>query len=323
MISVLAAILAAGIAVPHVLRLQRVQPVTAAALWLNSLALRALAGVLVAVYLVFFLPRAELFSTLTHWCLHTMLPFVSDQLAVEGHGIGDAVLYLPGAFMTFSLVVVCLATARSARAARHVVDHDAVRGGPRDSLIVGGSDVAFAVAGIARPRILVSAGALTRLDDDELDAALNHEQAHIARGHRFVVLLALGFRALGRLVPGSGHALAELAFHLERDADRSALRLRDDRLALASVICKAADGEESQRLAAIARIDGTGVRERLRQLLDDQPPEAVRPAAAALNGLAVAMVACTLLLAAMVPTAAVAGARGDAHQAHHALHCEH
>jgi hypothetical protein len=35
------------------------------------------------------------------------------------------------------------------------------------------------------------------------------------------------------------------------------------------------------------------------------------------------MVVCTLLLAAMVPTAAVAGARGDPHQAHHAQHCEH
>jgi hypothetical protein len=315
----LAAIVAAGIALPHLLRLQRASPVTAAALWLCSLGLRALAGVLAVVYLLFFLPQTELFSSLTHWCLHTALPFVAGEIGVEGHGLGDLTLYVPGALLTLSLVVVCLTTARDARAARDLLVHDALGDGPRDSLIVSGPDIAFAVAGIARPRIVVSAGALARLDDDELAAALDHEQAHIAHRHRYVMLVALGCRALGRLVPGGGRALRELAFQLERDADRCALRRRNDRLALASVICKAAAAERP----AIAQLGGTGVRERLGQLLEDQPPHRTRRAGAALNGLAVAMVACTLLLAALVPTAAVAGAGADAHRAHHAQHCEH
>jgi hypothetical protein len=39
--------------------------------------------------------------------------------------------------------------------------------------------------------------------------------------------------------------------------------------------------------------------------------------------IAAAMVVFTLLLAAAVPTAAVAGADGDAHGAHHGAHCDH
>jgi Zn-dependent protease with chaperone function len=95
-----------------------------------------------------------------------------------------------------------------ADAARQIVAAHAVGLGPRNSLIVGGSDVLFAVAGLIQPRIVVSAGALASLDDDELAAGFDHEAGHIARRHRFVMLLALGLRALGRAVPGSGRASA-------------------------------------------------------------------------------------------------------------------
>lgn len=318
----LAAIVAAGIASPHLLRLHRVPPVTAAALWLSSLALRAFAGVLASVYLLFFLPRTELFAALTHWCLHLVLPLSAAELEVEGHGIGDAAVYVPGALLTVSLVTACLTTARAAWAARHLTHQDVLGHGPGASLIVSGADVAFAVAGVARPRIVVSAGALVRLDDDELAAALEHERAHIARGHRFVMLLALAFRAVGRLVPGGGHALRELAFQLERDADRAALRRRNDRLALASVICKAAGADEPGN-GVTAALGTAEVSERVGELLTgEQPPRHPR-AAAALNGLAVTMVACTLALAAMVPGAAVAATRGDTHAGHHGQHCDH
>ena len=322
MIVVLAAIVAAGIVLPHALRLQRVPPVTASVLWLSSLALRALAGVLGVIYLLFFLPGTQLFAALTHWCLHEALPVVATELHFEGHDLGDLALLLPGVALAVSLLYICIRTARDARRARDIVEHHVVGAGPRNSLIVSGPEVLFAVAGLARPRIVVSAGALTCLDDAELGAALDHEQAHIVRRHRFVMLLAVAFGALGRAIPGSARAVRELRFHLERDADRWALRQRNDRLALASVICKAATIETCGH-AALAGLGTTGVRERLGQLLDDQPARHARPTAAALNGLATAMVICTLLLAAIVPTAAVAGVGGDAHQAHHAQHCQH
>ena len=316
MIATLAAIGAAGILLPHVLRLERVPPVTAIVLWGSALALRALTGVLAVILLLFFLPRAHVFSAVTHWCLN--LGF----LDVEGHGMADLALTVPGLALAISLLVACCRTARSARRARRLVKREALGDGPRESVIVGGPDVLFAVAGILRPRIVVSAGALTCLDDDELDAALDHERAHIVRRHRFITVVAIGCAAVGRALPGTARALRELAFHLERDADRWALRQRNDRLALASVICKAA---MSDRLtpSALAGLAETGVRERLSQLLVEPPSDQRRPVATALNALATAMVSCTLLLAAVVPAAAMAGVEDDAHRSHHAHHCHH
>jgi len=319
----LAAILAAGIALPHVLRLQRVAPITAVVLCLSALALRALACLLGVVYLLFFLPRTEVFASLTHWCLHAAVPLVTDELGVEGHGVGDRMLLVPGVALAASLLVVCIRTARAARAARRLVADHELGQGPGDSVIVGGPEVLFAVAGLKGPRVVVTAGALASLDDDELAAALDHERGHIARHHRFVMLAAVTLSALGRVLPGTSRAVREIGFHLERDADRWALKNRNDRLVLARVICKAAATAEPTHQAAVARLGATGVRERLGQLLEEPPPGRSHSGAAALNVIATAMVVFTLLLAAAVPTAAVAGADGDAHGAHHGAHCDH
>jgi beta-lactamase regulating signal transducer with metallopeptidase domain len=319
MSAALAAIVAAGIVLPHVVRIQRVAPVTAIVLWLSSLALRALACLLAVIYLLFFLPRTELFVALSHWCAHLAPPVSGSELAVEGHAIAAFALYAPGMVLAVSLLSICVGSVRDARAARHIVAEHAVGLEPRNSLIVGGSDVLFAVAGLIHPRIVVSAGALASLDDDELAAGLDHEAGHIARRHRFVMLLAVGLRALGRAVPGSGRGVRELAFHLERDADRWALRRQNDRVALASVICKAATAE---RPPALVGLGDTDVRERLGQVLD-RCSRTTRRAGAAFNALATAMVVCTLLVAAIVPAAAVSGAAGDAHRGHHLHHCQH
>jgi Peptidase family M48 len=319
MTAALAAITAAGIVLPHALRLQRVAPVTATVLWLSSLALRAIVCLLAVIYLLFFLPRTGLFVHLAHWCAHVPSPVSGFELAIEGHGVAALSLYVPGIVLAGSLLVMCVGTVRDARAARHLVAQHAVGLGPRNSVIVGGSDVLFAVAGLIRPRIVVSAGALTSLDDDELAAGLDHEAGHIARRHRFVMLLAVGLRALGRAVPGSGRGVRELAFHLERDADRWALRRKNDRVALASVICKAATAE---RPPALVGLGDTDVRERLGQVLNTCSGRS-RRAGAAFNALATAMVACTVLVAAIVPAAAVSGAASDAHRGHHLHHCQH
>jgi Peptidase family M48 len=321
MIAVLAAIIAAGIVLPHALRLQRVHPITAILLLLSSLALRALVCVLAVIYLLFFMPGSGLFVALTHWCAHVALPASGGELAVEGHGVGAYSLYVPGIVLAASLVWTCVAGIRDVHAARHLIAQHAVGSGPSNSLIVGGSDVLLAVSGLIRPRIVVSAGALTSLEDDELSAGLAHEQGHIARRHRFVMLLAVGLRALGRAVPGSSRGLRELAFHLERDADRWALRQKSDRVALASVICKAATAEGT-RPAALVGLGDTDVRERLGQVLD-RSPGTTRRAAAAFNALATAIVACTVFVAAIVPAAAVSGAAADAHRGHHRHHCLH
>jgi hypothetical protein len=317
MAQALAAIVVAGILLPHVLRLQRVPPTTAIVLWMNGLALRALATVLAAIYVLYFLPRTALFVDVSHWCAR--MP-IGNGLHAEGHALAADALYLPGIALVASLVHDSVRTAREVRAARRLV-RQALGRGPRNSLILGGPEVMFAVAGLTHPHVVVSAGALTALDDHELTAGLDHEQAHIARRHRFVMLLALGCRALGRVIPGCDRGVRELAFHLERDADRWALRRHDDRLALASVLCKAAGAPALPR--AMSRLGAIGLAERLSQLIDERPVTSAGPVRAVLRTLATVLVMCTLVLGALVPAAAVAGAGGQPHRGHHLHHCEH
>ena len=55
---------------------------------------------------------------------------------------------------------------------------------------VADGELLVAAAGLRRPRVLVSAGALLALDDDELEASLEHERGHIARRHRYVLVVS-------------------------------------------------------------------------------------------------------------------------------------
>lgn len=151
---------------------------------------------------------------------------------------------------------------------------------------------------------MVSAGALARLDDAELAAAIAHERAHIRRRHRYVALYAELCRVLGRPLPGTTHAVRELRFHLERDADRCAVRGRADRLALASAICKAAT--VPTRSAGIATLGGDGTVARVHELLDGD-------AASRARGLrALAAGAASLAVGAALALPGTVGGLGDA-----------
>jgi hypothetical protein len=304
MIVVVAALLSAGIVLPHVLRLERVAPLTAASIWGCSLVLRALAALFAATYVVLFLPATELFAALTHWCLHAVVPLLATHVGVSGHGLGRVAIVVPGALLAASLASAAFGVAGAARAVQGLLSRSAVARGPSDSLIIGGPGVLVAAAGLTRPRVIVSAGALTLLDDEELAAGLEHERGHIARRHRYILVGAELCRAVAWLIPGSRRAVDQLAFHLERDADRWALRRRHDRLALASAICKATTRTAAS--PAFAPLGGSGVAERLDQLTGVAEPVVGRRAVA-VNVLAAALVALTLGLALTVPATVRAG----------------
>jgi hypothetical protein len=307
MIAAVAVLVAAGIVLPHVLPLGRVAPVTAAALWACSLALRALAGLFAAIYVVFFLPATGLFGALTHWCLHVVLPLLSAHVGVSGHGLAAVTIVGPGVLLAASVALATVGVARAARAVQRMLSRSMVARGPSDVLVVGGTGVLVAAAGLAHPRLVVSTGALTQLDDEELAAGLDHERGHIARRHRYVLVAAELCRAVGRLVPGSAVAVEQLAFHLERDADRWALRHQHDCLALASAICKAATTRGSSSPSFVT-LGGGGTAERLDQLTGAVKPVAGRTRAAA-TALAVVLVTLTIGAALTVPVAVQAGVR--------------
>jgi len=305
----------AAIAAPHVLRLERAHPATAAVIWLAAVCLRALVALFVVLFFAFYLPTTALFALVTHWCWHTALPLVTSHMGLSGHNVGDLALLAPVLALAVSFLSVCVGLWRATRAISVWVRRTAVGPGPQQSLIVGEHDVVVAAAGLRRPQVIVSAGALTSFDDDELAASLAHERGHIARRHRFVLVIAEISRSLARMLPGTRRAVGELIFHLERDADRWALDRKHDPIALASAICKAA---QPPRIApgALLTLGGGAVTRRVRQLLETTliPVRHVP-----LEILAVTMVTLVIGLAAALPSATLAGI--DAAQASTVRHC--
>ena len=315
----LLALITAGITLPHALRLNRSTPLAAVTLWSVALALRALLVIFAVLYVAFFVPGTEAFTKLTHWCWHTVVPLLAAHLGLDGHYVGDAATILPGLVTMLWLLSVTIGVARGARAVRRMLARESLGTGPSDSVIVAGHEVMLAAAGLGRPRVVVSAGALLELDDEELAAGLDHERGHIARRHRFLLVFAELCRSIGRAVPGSRYALKELAFHLERDADRWALRQSNHPYALASAICKAAGTGETTW--ARASLGGGRASARLGELIaaDGEPPARGRWL---LNATAVAMVGLTLLVAALVPSSALAGSQQLGSTVPH-YHCDH
>lgn len=268
----LAVAVAAAIAVPHVARLDVFSPASAVVVWFCALVLRALATIGVAVFAFVALPATELFSLVTHWCWHAVLPVGAAHLGLDGHSLGDAAIILPAFLLTASLAWVALGILRAARAVRSFVRQSELGPGPAGTVMVGGPDVVVAAAGLHRPRVVVSAGALITLDDDELAASLDHERGHIERHHRFVLLMGQFLAALGRPLPGTRTAMRELAYQLERDADAFAVRRRHDPLALASAICKAAVGSVGGTTAVATALGGEGpASRRVAQLAGSSP----------------------------------------------------
>jgi hypothetical protein len=302
---VVATVILAAIALPHGLRLERASPPLAATLWMSALTLRALTAVFTAVFVLLYLPGSELFQLISHLCWHTVLPFMATHLGISGHDVGDAALVAPSFALAASALSALVGLWRAARRVRALLTRHSIGQGPGQSVILDDGEVLVAAAGLRRPRVVVSAGALVVFDDEELAASLDHEHGHIAHRHRFVVVAAHLCRALGRFLPGTRAATRELTFHLERDADRYAVRRRHQPAALASAICKAA---EAQLLAGPAlALSGGGVTRRVEALLDERPPAGRQ---LRLRVLAAAMLVLVALALSALPQAAHAGYHG-------------
>lgn len=296
--------LAAILVAPHLLSQHRISATSGIALWTSVMLLRAAVATALVVFFIFFVPATELFALLTHWCLHGVIPFLATHLGFDGHSLGAAVL-VPAVVMAVSLLSVAFGAWRGARAARRWLRRSSLGPGPASSVIVGGSDVVVAAAGLRTPRVVVSAGALVRLDDAELAAGLQHEWGHVRRGHRFLTLAGEFCHALSRPLPGGKLALASLRFQLERDADDYAVRRTGDPLALASAICKAAtSGPGPIKAAAFAALGGSGVPERLRGLIGEHGLERSRAGSGLARMLAAVMIVFTVGLVAVTPTLA-------------------
>lgn len=297
----------AAIILPHRLRLHRVAPLLAASVWLSCLCLRALVAIGGAVFGLLYLPQTGVYDTIANWCWHEALPVVAMHLGLSGHPLVHAAIILPGLALGASLLWALFGFARAWVAIRHKLGRS-VGKGPHGSTVIEGSEIVVGVTGLGPSRILISKGALGAMDAEELRASVHHEWGHVRRRHRPLLILASVLSALGRILPGTRSAEAELRFSLERDADEYAVRQTSDPLALASAICTAATGRP---LAGTVALDGSG-RVGLRlDYLEGTGTTAGPGLERAVRALAVTLVVMTLGLLAAVPSWALSGPKAQ------------
>lgn len=313
-----AAALAAALIAPHGVAQRGLPPRTGIALWMGVLTLRAVMALALAAIALLYLPATELFGLLTHWCLHAVVPFLTTHLGFDGHRLGDVAVLVPALVIALFTLSAAFALSRAAIAARGLLRREALGAGPRGSLIIGGSEVTVAAAGLRAPRVVVSAGALVHLDDAELAAGLEHEWGHVRRRHGLLAAWGQLCGGVSRFLPGGRRALNMLHFQLERDADEYAVARTGDRLALASAIAKAAAAHGPDSTPAIAQLGGAGgACERVSVLLGGIPPplpsKATSFARLLTLGIGVLSVSLLALMPALLASPLAVHAAGAAH----------
>ena len=312
-----AGVVSTAVLLPHLIPLHKVGPPAGIAVWLLALTLRAVSAVALATLALVGLAEVPAVQAALAWCWHALLPDVPGALGFDEHPVSHAAVAVPAAVLAGSLAWLATRVIRGAIALRRLLARE-VGTGPLGSTVIHDERVVLALAGFGRGRVLVSDRALGELDDDELAAGLMHEQAHLRRLHRPVLVAAALLGAVGRLLPGTRAAERELRFQLERDADQYAVRRLRDPLALASAICKAAGAAPA---GAVASLGGRGpVTLRLEELLDGQERRSVTVERSAWA--LVALLGC--LTAALVASAPAWGLEELGQAGAHGGHdCEH
>ncbi|MFJ2173068.1 M56 family metallopeptidase [Streptomyces sp. NPDC101062] len=197
-----------------------------------------------------------------------------------------------------AVAVGCLTAAWRHRRVRRRAQ-EALAGLPGGELAVLADEAPYAYAlpgpgpgraprtGAGAGRIVVSTGMLACLDDQERDALIAHERAHLAgRHHRFLLTVRLAARANPLLRP----LRAAVAYTSERWADEEAARVTGERTVVARAIGKAAlvsRGTPAPTLAGFAAPSPGPVPRRVAALLGPAPTAVHWPSVRTAVGLAV------------------------------------
>jgi Zn-dependent protease with chaperone function len=162
-----------------------------------------------------------------------------------------------------------LAAARRRRSAHDDVLAVIARPGPASDvrIIDGDRPAVYCLPG--RRRIVLTTGALTRLDDGELDAVLAHERAHLSGRHHIVLALAAALQRAFPPVRFFRLAARQVAYLVEMAADDAAVR-RAPRLTVASALLAVATaGVPAGALGA----GGSAAAQRIQRLINPPPQD--------------------------------------------------
>nr|MDQ2813274.1 M56 family metallopeptidase [Actinomycetota bacterium] len=142
----------------------------------------------------------------------------------------------------------CFGSAQAAASRRGALHDDALavlgRPGHAADVTIIDADRPAVYCLPGRRRIVLTTGALARLDGGQLDAVLAHERAHLSGRHHLVLRLAA---ALERAFPGVrffAAAARQIAYLVEVTADDAAIR-RSPRLTLAAALLAVASAPSS------------------------------------------------------------------------------
>jgi hypothetical protein len=211
---------------------------------------------------------------------------IPSYVWLEPHAGDEGVGFICLSAAVFGAAMWAISLQRSASAVIHSVRY--TRALKSDIVTVPNAGRLVALAGLFRPRILISDEVIAALSDDELNVVLQHEYAHRSSHDNLKQLLIL-------LSPGFGLGKLERAW--QRFSEWSA-----DDLAVAGDPRRAAD--LAAALVSVARLrptptpalstslidDNTGLSGRVDRLLQDRPASADRTSRFALITLAVIVV---------------------------------
>lgn len=115
------------------------------------------------------------------------------------------------------------------------------------------NDALFACCyGVIRPRVMLSAGIAGALGDDELEAVLRHEAAHLRRHDPLRILLARSLARACALIPLTPLILDAYLCQREIDADRDTVRAMGDAKPLAGALYRMLRSVQAPQLATLA-----------------------------------------------------------------------
>jgi Zn-dependent protease with chaperone function len=231
-----------------------------------------------------------------------MLRACLSLLRVQYASSAGAVTGAAGSLITAAVAVRVLwvYSSAAARARRRRAAHDDVlavmaKPGPAADvrIIDGDRPAVYCLPG--RRRIVLTTGALTRLEDGELDAVLAHERAHLSGRHHLVLTLAAALHRAFPVVGLFAVAARQVAYLVEIAADDAAVR-RAPRLTVASaLLAVAVEGVPAGALGA----GGSAAARRIQRLIDPPPRDSrIRRAGTFLAfAVAAAMIVTTIAIA--------------------------
>jgi beta-lactamase regulating signal transducer with metallopeptidase domain len=177
---------------------------------------------------------------------------------------------------------------------------------PPRVLIVSGEVGGAAVVGVRDPLLLLEASTVAGLDAEELEGVVAHELAHVARRDNLVAWAVAIIRDVAFFVPGASWAVRALHREREAAADQDAVAVTGRPAALASGLLQVVETAALRRRTphgCAALVPSSSVVDRVRLLLQDEPPsrsehrtELALAAAVSLLAVALAVVVPGLLV---------------------------